>query len=83
MEKGSSDSELELAENEFIVEKIIDEKREGRRTLYFIKWEGYPMEESTWEPLENIKHCTELLDDWAFRKAKKLSLAFNEEELSD
>lgn len=28
----------------------------GKKTMFLIKWKGYALEESTWEPFENISH---------------------------
>ena len=44
-------------EDEFEVEKILDEK--DQRNL--IKWKGYPTSENCWEPLKNLTNCRELL----------------------
>lgn len=36
--------------DEYDVEKILEEKKEGRKSLFLIKWVGY--EETTWEPVD-------------------------------
>ncbi len=36
---------------------------------YLMKWKGYPLEESTWEPLEHLDGCIELIH--AYDKLKK------------
>jgi hypothetical protein len=57
---------LEGGEEErlYIVEKIIDKKIEGNHTRFLVKWDGYPIEESTWEPEENLESVPHLLDEF-------------------
>ena len=47
------------------VEKILTHEHRivGKRikTFYTVHWEGFPAEESTEEPAENLKYCTEPL----------------------
>lgn len=51
-------------EGMFTVEKIIDKKKDGRRTLYLIKWEGFDEKDATWEPLSNLGNVKELVKDF-------------------
>ena len=48
----------------YYVEKILDRRRVNDRYEYKIKWEGYPMNQSTWEPLENLKTAMELVEEY-------------------
>ncbi|GAA5974652.1 hypothetical protein JCM11641_007040 [Rhodosporidiobolus odoratus] len=51
-------------EQEFKIEKVVDERvRQGKRE-FLVKWEGYPMDENTWEPEDRLKD-TEALEEWA------------------
>lgn len=54
-------SEEELAEEEYVVEKILKKKSTGGKVLYYLKWKGYPDSENTWEPPENLD-CPELIE---------------------
>jgi len=54
---------------EHLVEAIVDEKYEGNRRQYFVKWVGWP--EPTWEPRENVED-TEALDAWEAREVDGL-----------
>lgn len=36
-----------------------------------MKWKGYSVDDSTWEPEENLTHCTELLDRFDPLKDKR------------
>ena len=48
----------------YYVEKILDRRKVNDRYEYKIKWEGYPMNQSTWEPLENLKTAMELVEEY-------------------
>ncbi|OCT94453.1 hypothetical protein XELAEV_18012125mg [Xenopus laevis] len=39
---------------EFEVEKILDSRVQSRKLQYLVKWKGFPNEENSWEPEENI-----------------------------
>ncbi|XP_062501835.1 uncharacterized protein LOC134178937 [Corticium candelabrum] len=42
------------------VEKIVKRSKTGDR--YLIKWKGFPHKANTWEPVENLHGCDNLLD---------------------
>jgi hypothetical protein len=46
------------------------EKIEGNVKLYLIKWDGYPLESSTWEPEENFSSIS-ILQQWQTRKKQE------------
>ena len=48
----------------YTVEKILDRKRTKNKLMYKIKWDGYPMSQCTWEPLENLATVLELVEDY-------------------
>ena len=59
-----------IEDNLYTAEAVIGERAAKRRKVeYLVKWEGYPVEESTWEPFENIS--IDLYVDWATRKAER------------
>ena len=49
------------SEPEWDVESIVDEKTTRRGVQYLVKWVGWPHESNTWEPLENLSGCPEVL----------------------
>ena len=51
-------------ENIYYIEKILDRRKANNRYEYKIKWEGYPMSQSTWEPVENLKTAIELVEEY-------------------
>lgn len=51
-------------EEEYIVEKILDRRCSDVGEIeYYIKWQGYPDDDNTWEPVCNLQ-CPELLDEF-------------------
>ena len=62
----------EIVDNhpEWEVENILKHRRTRNNTLEFqVKWKGYPITESTWEPEDNLlEHSKEILDDYHRRK---------------
>jgi len=52
------------------VQKVHRQGR-GRKLHYLIKWKGFPMSDSTWEPVEHLKHTPELITDFYRRYPDK------------
>ena len=52
---------------EWHVERILAQRRVGRRMEYLVKWKGYPNEDSSWEPRANL-HCPDLLAEFEERQ---------------
>ena len=46
------------------IEKILNRKKVKDRQLYKIKWEGYPMDQCTWEPVENLQNAIRLIEEY-------------------
>lgn len=53
-----------LSENEYYVEKVLDKKIEDGEVKYLIKWEGWSIDQSTWEPIENLNNINHLIEDF-------------------
>ena len=51
-------------DNIYYIEKILDRRRANNRLEYKIKWEGYPLNQCTWEPIENLQTAIELVEDY-------------------
>ncbi|EDW72015.2 heterochromatin protein 1D [Drosophila willistoni] len=64
-------NEPSISPVEYTVEKIIGKRFWNGRPQLLIKWFGYPEEESTWEPQENMGNCIELLTDFEAELHKK------------
>ncbi|XP_072949125.1 uncharacterized protein Chro isoform X2 [Epargyreus clarus] len=61
---------------EFVVEKILAKRFNPRRKQYeyLLKWEGYPHEQNTWEPVENMATCKHLLEAFEKQLARQKEL---------
>ena len=57
----------------YVVEEIQDKKIVNDKTLYFVKWEGYPQNSNTWEPEENIMDDS-LIRAFESKNKKKLEI---------
>ena len=54
-----------MSEGEFYnIEKILDRRKVNGRYEYKLKWEGYPMSQSTWEPMKNLETAKELVEEY-------------------
>lgn len=69
-EGGSGDA------GEYVVEKILAKRFNPRRKHYeyLLKWEGYPHEQNTWEPVENMETCKHLLEAFEKQLARQKEL---------
>jgi hypothetical protein len=51
---GKREQKTTPAINVYVPEKILDEMLVGGSKRYLVKWEGYAVEDSTWEPVKNL-----------------------------
>jgi hypothetical protein len=49
---------------EYEVESILDKRRWYNRAEYLVKWKGYPVYDSTWEPLTNLANAQQAVEDF-------------------
>ncbi|KAH8593296.1 hypothetical protein B0O99DRAFT_218739 [Bisporella sp. PMI_857] len=68
----STESEDYDSDQEYLVDRILAQKKEGGTDYYLISWDGYPLESSTWEPRENITDET-ILEHWNERRKLEAS----------
>ena len=54
-------------EQEFFIEKIVDERRRAKQTQYRVRWQGEGPEGDKWLPASEVDDC-EALDIWLARK---------------
>ena len=53
-----------MSEVLYNIEKVLDRKKVNGRFEYKIKWEGYPLSQSTWEPMENLETVKDLVEEY-------------------
>jgi hypothetical protein len=51
-------------EEEYEAEGILEYRRYRRQHQFLILWKGYPRSSATWEPLGNLSHCLELVNEF-------------------
>jgi len=49
---------------EYEVESIMKHRMRNNRHEYLVHWVGYTSFEDLWEPLKNLGHCLEMLQDF-------------------
>ncbi|KAG0549743.1 hypothetical protein BDA96_01G280800 [Sorghum bicolor] len=58
-----------LAEGFYEIEAIRRRRLRRGQLQYLVKWRGWPESANTWEPLENLKACSDIVD--AFNKRSR------------
>ena len=46
------------------VEEIIDKRKHYNKIQYLVQWKGYGNDDRTWEPIEHLENCQELLNEF-------------------
>jgi hypothetical protein len=64
--------DLEVVEEvEFEVEQILGRKYEAGELFYLVQWKGYDSSFNTWEPMKNLLHCREKLNQFEESRSVK------------
>jgi len=58
-------------EQDYIVEKILDKRIKSNKVQYFLKWKGYPDTDNTWEPVDHLEDCKDLIREFEDKLKKK------------
>jgi hypothetical protein len=53
---------------EYVVEKVLAERKHRNKLQYLVKWKHYPLSDATWEPLHNVAGNEALLE---FQKSRQ------------
>lgn len=56
--------DIEVYEEDYEVEKILDKKRINGETKYLVKWKNYGEEDNSWEPTRHLKGAQRLLQQY-------------------
>ena len=51
-------------EEEWKVERILQHRKQGKKTQYLIYWKGFNQEEDTWETENNLKNAKGKLKEY-------------------
>lgn len=63
-----------MSEDTYSVEDILDKRVVSGKTEYLIKWSGYSLNDSTWEPVTHLnKNCDRLIKKFEKKTNKKRS----------
>ncbi len=65
----------------YAIEKILDRRKIKDKYQYKIKWEGYPMTQCTWEPIENLKNALYLVEEFNKNHPMKNNKSKNNKDL--
>ncbi|XP_032687196.1 mucin-5AC isoform X2 [Odontomachus brunneus] len=82
--KAATDEDADLSNEEYVVEKILAKRLNTKKKCaeYLIKWEGYTIEDNTWEPAENVAICKNLLEEFERNLAKQKELKAAQQQAS-
>lgn len=58
-------------EGVFEVESILGSRIMGGHELFLVKWVGFPKSSATWEPIDSLVTCDEVLADFRKRQQKE------------
>ena len=54
----------------YLVDRIIDKRKHKGKVQYKVKWEGYSLDEATWEPLEHLANVKDMVKDFLNNKRR-------------
>jgi transposase InsO family protein len=66
---------IEVLEEEYEPERILDKQVMDGEVKYLVKWKGYNDAENTWEPAKHLKNCHRLLRRYHQKVRQEMSLA--------
>lgn len=61
----------DAAAGEYEVEDILDSRLGRTGPEYLVKWVGYPIFESTWEPVQHLANAQDILSSFLSRRGRR------------
>src|SRR5271169_5410224 len=61
--------------DEYIVKEVLDSRIRRNKLEYYIDWEGYLPSERSWEPVENVEHTNEAVNNFHTKYPNRASPA--------
>ena len=68
---GSDEDEKDLKEEEYIVKKILKKRTYNRKIQYLVWWKNYSIEDASWEFIENLDNCQQLIEEFEKTQDKR------------
>jgi hypothetical protein len=64
-QRTAAPAPIQLKEGvEWEIEEILDRRKRGQKTEYWVSWKGWGPQENSWEPEGNLKNCKESVEDF-------------------
>merc|ERR1711976_284041 len=74
-EKKFSARKMSESEEEYEVDKIVDDKIEDGEKMYLIRWKGFASDDDTWEPISNLECPDNIKEYERVKKEKKREIS--------
>ena len=65
--------EDEEEQQEFEVEEVLDKRQEKGELYYLVRWKNFDSSANSWEPINNLIHCREMIKEFEQKKNDKRS----------
>ena len=66
---GGDEDGVENEDEEYEAEQIVSKNVHRGKALYLVRWKGYSGDDDSWEPLEHLTSCRELVE--AFEECER------------
>lgn len=67
-----SDGDIQEEEEMYEVEDILQKRGVGNNIEYLVKWKGYSKSEATWEHINNLENCKEIVAHFEYKEEQRL-----------
>ena len=73
LSKQLQSPEDEEEQQEFEVEEVHDKRQEKGQLYYLVKWKNFDSSANSWEPINNLIHCREMIKEFEDKQKNKHS----------